>query len=167
MSQPGPDALLAFSRAKLGGRPAERRARRTRRQTAQVLGTVRLFTGFSHRHLDRLARETDEQVFEPGQRIVQEGERGETLYVVLAGEAKVVRGRRTVARMYPGDVFGELSALDGGPRTASITAVTRVEVLRLFRHTLMGMLEREPELSFKLLDVIVRRFRQLRHPVFG
>jgi CRP-like cAMP-binding protein len=69
--------------------------------------------------------------------------------------------------MYPGDVFGELSALDGGPRTASITAVTRVEVLRLFRHTLMGMLEREPELSFKLLDVIVRRFRQLRHPVFG
>ena len=167
MSQPGPDALLAFTRTKLGASPPERRARRTRRQTAQVLGTVPLFAGFSHRHLERLARETDEQVFEPGQHIVEEGQRGETLYVVLSGEAKVVRGRRTVARMYPGDVFGELSALDGGPRTASITAVTRVEVLRLFRHTLMGMLEREPELSFKLLNVIVRRFRQQRHPVFG
>lgn len=126
-----------------------------------------LFSGFSRRHLERLATETDEQAFEPGQHIVQEGQSGETLYVVLSGEAKVVRRGRRVARMYPGDVFGELSALDGGPRTASVIAVTRVEVLRLFRHTLLRMLEREPELSFKLLDVIVRRLRQQRHPVFS
>ena len=126
-----------------------------------------LFTGFSRRHLEQLAREADELDFEPGQHIVQEGARGETLFVMLAGEAKVVRGGRAVARLYPGDVFGELSAIDGGPRTASVTAVTRVVALRLFRHTLLRMLEREPELSFKLLSVIVRRLRQLRHPVFG
>jgi CRP/FNR family transcriptional regulator, cyclic AMP receptor protein len=106
-------------------------------------------------------------VFEPGQYIVQEGQPGETLYLVASGEAKVIRRGRRVARMYPGDVFGELSALDGGPRTASVVAVTRVEVLRLFRRTMLKLLEREPELSFKLLDVIVRRLRQQRHPVFS
>jgi CRP/FNR family transcriptional regulator, cyclic AMP receptor protein len=132
-----------------------------------ALGGVPLFAGFSRRHLDRLAAETDEQMFEPGQHIVEEGQPGETLYVVLSGEAKVVRRGRSVARMYPGDVFGELSALDGGPRTASVVAVTGVDVLRLYRRTLLKMLEREPELSFKLLDVIVRRLRQQRHPVFG
>ena len=64
-------------------------------------------------------------------------------------------------------MFGELSALDGGPRTASVIAVTRVEVLRLFRRTLIRMLEREPDVLFRLLEVVVRRVRQLRHPVFG
>jgi CRP-like cAMP-binding protein len=132
-----------------------------------VLAAVPLFVGLSRRHLERLAAETDELGFEAGQHVVLEGEPGETLYVVLSGEAKVVRRGRTVARMYPGDVFGELSALDGGPRTASVIAVTHVDALRLFRHTLMRMLEREPALSLKLLEVIVRRIRQLRHPVFG
>lgn len=167
MSQPAPDALRSPRRSPFGGRRPEQRARRTRRQTAEVLGTVDLFAGFARRDLQRLAAETDEQAFEPGRHIVHEGRPGETLYVVLSGETKVVRRGRTVARMYPGDVFGELSALDGGPRTANVVAVTRVEVLRLFRHTLLAMLEREPDLSFKLLDVIVRRLRQLRHPVFG
>jgi CRP-like cAMP-binding protein len=159
--------LTVLSGRRVGGRRPEQSARRTKRQTAQVLGAVPLFAELSQRQLERLAREADEQTFEPGRPIVQEGQPGETLYIVLSGEAKVIRGHRTVARMYPGDVFGELSALDGGPRTASVTADTRVEVLRLFRHTLLRMIEREPELSFKLLDVIVRRLRQLRHPVFG
>ena len=132
-----------------------------------MLAAVPLFVGLSRRHVERLAAETDELGFEAGQHVVVEGEPGETLYVVLSGEAKVVRRGRTVARMYPGDVFGELSALDGGPRTASVIAVTHVDALRLFRHTLMRMLEREPALSLKLLEVIVRRIRQLRHPVFG
>jgi CRP-like cAMP-binding protein len=73
----------------------------------------------------------------------------------------VVRKKRTVAHLLPGDFFGELSALDGGPRTASVVAETPVRVLRLFRHTLMKMIKDEPQVAMKLLDGIVRRIRQV------
>jgi CRP-like cAMP-binding protein len=63
-------------------------------------------------------------------------------------------------------VFGELSAIDGGPRTADVVAETPLVVLRLFRRTLLRLLHEEPGLALKLLDVIVRRLRQLRHPAF-
>ena len=61
--------------------------------------------------------------------------------------------------MLPGDFFGELSALDGGPRSASVMAETPIVRVRLFRRTLMALLEDEPQVTLKLLDGIVRRVR--------
>jgi CRP-like cAMP-binding protein len=122
-----------------------------------------LFAGLSKRHLQRLAGDTDELTFAPGEAIVREGDLGETLFVVLEGEGKVVRGSRKVGAVLPGDFFGELSAIDGAPRTASVVAVTRMRVLRLFRRHLMSLLDDEPQVTLKLLDGIVRRFRQVDH----
>jgi CRP/FNR family transcriptional regulator, cyclic AMP receptor protein len=160
MNQGIPELLKNVS-PKIGGRRPEQAPRRTRRQSATALAGVPMFTGFGARHMNRLAEESDELVFEPGQAIVQEGEPGEALFVVMAGQAKVVRKKRTVAHLLPGDFFGELSALDGGPRTASVVAETPVRVLRLFRHTLMKMIQDEPQVAMKLLDGIVRRIRQV------
>jgi CRP-like cAMP-binding protein len=160
MNQGIPELLKSVG-PKIGGRRPEQAPRRTRRQSAAALAGVPLFTGFGARHMNRLAEESDELVFEPGQAIVQEGEPGEALFVVMAGQAKVVRKKRTVAHLLPGDFFGELSALDGGPRTASVVAETPVRVLRLFRHTLMKMIKDEPQVAMKLLDGIVRRIRQV------
>jgi CRP-like cAMP-binding protein len=162
MSQSLPDAVLRGAGTNaFAERQPEVPITRTRRETAAVLGGIPLFQGFSKRHLQKVAASTDELTFTPGQRIVEEGNLGETLFVMLAGQAKVVRGRRTVATVVPGDFFGELSALDGGPRTATIVAETPVRVLRVFRHTLVSMVEEEPSLSLKLLDGIVRRIRQV------
>jgi CRP-like cAMP-binding protein len=151
---------------KLGGRAVPKRRpqqapRRTRRQTAVALAGVPMFAGFKARHLNRLAAEADELSFEPGQSIVVEGEPGEALFVVMAGQAKVTRGGKRVGRVLPGDFFGELSALDGGPRSASIVAETPMKVLRLFRRTLTRMIEEEPQVALTLLDGIVRRFREV------
>ena len=55
-----------------------------------------------------------------GHSIVREGDDGDSFFVVLAGQAKVVVKGRTVAATLPGDHFGEISLLDGGPRTASV-----------------------------------------------
>jgi CRP-like cAMP-binding protein len=146
------------------GRPKrapEQPPRRTKRQTATVLGGVPLFSSLPRRALERLAEETDELTFRPGQTVVEEGLLGETLFVVLSGEGKVVRKGRTLARVRPGDFFGELSALDGGPRTATIVAQTPLEVLRLFRRTLFSLLSDEPQLALKLMDGIVRRVREI------
>lgn len=162
MSQSLPDAVLRASGTNaFNERQPEVPLARTQRETAAVLGGVPLFQGFSKRHLQRLAKATDELSYAPGQRIVEEGNPGEALFIVLAGQAKVVRNRRTVGTVVPGDFFGELSALDGGPRTATIVAETPVRVLRLFRRTMVAMIEDEPQLSLKLLDGIVGRIRQV------
>jgi protein phosphatase len=121
-----------------------------------------LFGGLSKRHLRRLAEESDVARYTPGRAIVEEGQSGEAMYVLLSGSARVVRGHRTVATLIPGDFFGELSALDRGPRTASIVAETHVEVLRVFRHTLYDLLRAEPSLVFRMLEGLARRLRNVR-----
>jgi CRP/FNR family cyclic AMP-dependent transcriptional regulator len=145
----------------IGRRQPEQQPRRTRRQTAVALAGVPIFAGFTARHLNRLAGDTDELSFTPGQSIVAEGEPGEALFVVLSGQGKVTRGGKRVGRVLPGDFFGELSAIDGGPRSASIVAETPMHVLRLFRRTLTRLIEEEPQVALTLLDGIVRRIREI------
>jgi CRP-like cAMP-binding protein len=154
--------LLAHDASRRGRGPRpEQEATRTRRQTAQILGSVPLFRGYASRHLSALAKETEELVYAAGEHLVEEGQLGETLFVVLSGSAKVVRGGRVVGRVVPGDFFGELSAIDGGPRSASVIATTPMRTLRLFRHTLIRQLEREPALALRLLDGMAARLRQV------
>lgn len=160
----GAEAIIQRSKQRPPAPSPELKLRRTQRETVTALAGVPLFADFTKRHLARLARETDELGFSPGERIVEEGMLGETLYVVLSGRAKVTRAGRKVGEVLPGDFFGELSALDAGPRTATVVADTPVRVLRLFRHTLRSLLADEPQLTVKLLSGIVRRVRGLeRH----
>jgi CRP/FNR family cyclic AMP-dependent transcriptional regulator len=162
MSQSFPDL---WRREEAGRRANPRRPeqapKRTKRQTATALAGVPLFADFSKKHLQRLAADTDELTFAPGESVVREGELGETLFVVLAGEGKVVRAKRKVGTVLPGDFFGELAAIDAQPRSASVVAVTPLRVLRLFRRHLLALLDDEPQVTLKLLDGIVRRIRQV------
>jgi len=160
MSQSGPDALLR-ERRPIGSRRPEVSAARTKRESVVALKGVPLFSDLPKRALQRLAREADELSFEPGQQLVEEGRLGETLFVVIQGKAKITRRGRRVGSVVPGDFFGELSTIDGGPRTATVVAETPMRVLRLFRSTLRKLLHDEPELSIKILDGIVRRIRQV------
>ena len=162
MSQGAADMVMREAARHPGGRLPEQLPRRTVRENAETLATVPLFVGFSKKHLRRLAAEADELSFEPRASVVEEGMLGETLFVVLSGRAKVTRRGRRVGEVLPGDFFGELSALDGGPRSATVTAETPMRVLRLFRHTLSDLLRDEPRLTLKLLDGIVRRIREVQ-----
>lgn len=161
MSQSGPEMLVLGSGRKLGRWRPEQSPRRTKRETAAALAGVPLFVDLPKRHLNRLAEQSDVLTFGEGDAIVREGDPGETLFVVLSGQGRVIRGDRKVGSVMPGDFFGELSAIDGGPRTASVTAETPVEVLRLFRRTLSKLLHDEPVVTLRLLDGIVRRIRQV------
>ena len=139
----------------------EQSAARTRRRSTVALSGVPLFAGFSKRHLQHLADATDEVRFPAGASIVEEGNLGETLFVVLEGQAKVVRGGKIRTRLVPGDFFGEVSVLDGGPRTASVVAETPVAALRLFRQTVLELMESEPQFALALLEGIARRIREI------
>lgn len=161
MSKSFPDLWRRESARRPPARRPEQPLKRTKRRSATALAAVPLFSEFSRRHLERLAADTDELTFGPGEPVVREGELGETLFVVLEGEGRVVRGGRKVGTVLPGDFFGELAAIDAQPRSASVVAVTPMRVLRLFRRHLMALLKDEPHVTLKLLDGIVRRFRQV------
>lgn len=126
-----------------------------------ALSHVSLFSGLSRKDLERVADESDVVSFTSGQTVVEEGMLGETMFVVLSGEAKAMRGTRRLATIRPGDFFGEIAVLDGSPRSATVVAETPLVVVRLFRRTLMRLLEAEPQLALKILDGIVRRIRDL------
>jgi CRP-like cAMP-binding protein len=159
--QSGAEAIVQRSKKAPPEPPPEVKIRRTQRETVTALAGVPLFADFTKKHLARLARETDELGFSSGEKVVEEGMLGETLFVVLSGRANVTRGGRKVGEVLPGDFFGELSTIDGGPRSASVVADTPVRVLRLFRHTLYDLLREEPQLTLKLLSGIVRRVRSV------
>lgn len=133
-----------------------------------ALAQVPLFSGLAPRHLKRLADLTEEQRYMEGARVVREGDAGDTFYVILEGEAKVTnRGGRLVNRLRPGDFFGEISLLDGGPRTANVVALTPLTMLALPRAAFLKMLGQEREIGVKLLGHAASMLRRLEHSTSG
>jgi CRP-like cAMP-binding protein len=127
---------------------------------SQILAQVPLFAGLSRRHLKQIAEHADEIGFRKGEAIVEEDQPGGTFYVILEGEIKVVRGTRTIARMGPGEFFGEISLLDGGPRTATVIAETPVSAVRVFKRSFDKVVTQEPGVASQILAVVARRLRE-------
>ncbi len=160
MPQSLPEMFVGERRRPVRGGPVQAPPR-TRRRSTVALSGVPLFAGFSTRHLQRLAAAADEVAFRAGERIVEQGNPGETLFVLMEGEAKVIRDGTVRSRLVPGDFFGEISVLDGGPRTADVVAQTPVSALRVFRRTVLEMIGSEPDLALGLLEGIARRIREI------
>ena len=127
---------------------------------AEILAQVPLFSGLSRRHLKQIAEHADEIGFRQGEAIVEEDQPGTSFYVLLEGEVKVVRGRRTIAHMGPGEFFGEISLLDGGPRTATVIAETPVTAVRVFKRSFDKVVTQEPGVASQILAVVARRLRE-------
>src|SRR2546423_8929189 len=103
------------------------------------LRAVPLFGGLSKKELAAVRRMATELEFPAGSLIVEQGAVASDFYLVLEGEAAVMEdGRLKRHTLGPGDYFGEMSVIDGRPRTATIMALSRVWILRLdapnFRH---------------------------------
>jgi len=97
----------------------------------------------------------------PGETIYDEGEHGEHFYVVQSGEVELVRmaedKERVVARLGPGDFFGELSAVMGERRTSKAVAVNTTRLIALDRETLESMCLDEPVIAMRLIRSLVAR----------
>jgi CRP/FNR family transcriptional regulator, cyclic AMP receptor protein len=139
-----------------GGHPADRPLGK---RGADLLAGVPLFSGLSRRHLRRLAERADVASFHAKEVIVKQGQPGGTFYAILEGEARVSQGSRAVATLGPGAFFGEISLLDGGPRTADVVAETPVTAIRIFKRTFDTMLTEEPGVAAKVLAVVAGRLR--------
>lgn len=124
-----------------------------------VLGTIPLFASLSKRHRRKLLRGMRVFDYEPGHAIVRQGDEGETMFVVLEGEARVIRRGRTAGRLFAGDVFGEVSVFDTRPRTATVQTVTQTTCLALHRDELRKILADEPKAAWALLGTLAKRLR--------
>ena len=133
-----------------------------------VLAQVPLFADLSSRHLKRLADRMAEQRFMEGASVVKHGDVGDTFYVIVEGEAKVVApGGRVVHRLRPGEFFGEISLLDGGPRTATVVAETPMLMLTLARSAFRELIEVEPRVAVGMLKHVASMLRRLERPASG
>jgi CRP-like cAMP-binding protein len=145
--------------------PAPTTTSATRKPGIRLLATVPLFAGLSQAHLRSVASLAEEVRYSPGRMIVRTGTPGVAFYVIVDGTAKVVRGTISSARgtwtLGPGDVFGEMALLDGGPRTASVVAETPLTTIRIERAQFRRMLREEPDIALKLLESMASRMRGL------
>jgi CRP/FNR family transcriptional regulator, cyclic AMP receptor protein len=133
----------------------------TNKQLTTVLHAVPLFEGLSAKQLRAVADLTEVARFMAGVSIVKQGVIGDSFYVVLTGQAKVVASGRTLNRLLPGGYFGEISLLDGGPRTASVVSETEMTLVMIAQADFLAMLARNPDISICLLEGLARAVRRM------
>jgi CRP-like cAMP-binding protein len=125
-----------------------------------VLQTVPLFASLSKRHLRRVAKLARPVRFAANTVVVRAGARGDTFYVIIDGEGRVATPSGTV-RLGPLDFFGEMSLIDGGPRSATVEATSEMLAMRLTRTSFVKLLQGEPEIALGIMKELVRRVRDL------
>jgi len=129
------------------------------KEWAAVLADLPLFEGLSKRQLTKIANLAVARRLPPLTSIVTRGDSGDAFYVILTGTAMVRRPGRRSVNLGPGEFFGEMALLDGAPRTATVEAVTEVEVMLIPRTAFRKMLRSEPLISMKMLETVATRLR--------
>lgn len=116
-----------------------------------------LFAHCSKKDLQQIAQIADEVDLRAGKVLIREGERGREFFVLVSGEVEVRRKGRKVSTLGPGSFFGELALLSKAPRTATVTAVTPIDVLVITDSAFLGLMDRVPELWLKVARALAER----------
>ena len=132
---------------------------------AARLGTIDLFDALPQDLRIALSRTAHEHIFGAGEAIVRQTESGNSMYVMLAGRARVVLepSGQEVAVIEPGGIFGEMSMLTGDPRTATVRAIGDVRVLEITAERFREVALQHPELVEHVSNVIATRRVGLDH----
>jgi CRP/FNR family transcriptional regulator, cyclic AMP receptor protein len=93
--------------------------------------------------------------------LTRAGESGEEFFFILDGAAMVEVTRRKRVRLMPGEFFGEMSLLDGEPRSATVRAETDMRLLVILRRNFQSLLTQVPDITRAILIVLSRRLRDL------
>ena len=129
------------------------------RDRFEILSRVPLFSRVGKRQLRRIAALAKLEQFAPGDVIVQAGERGDGFHLIVGGRAKVLgKSSRTYG---PGDFFGETALIDGGPRSATVTAVTEVQAMTVPHRDFKKVLDQEPKIAVGIMTELAARIRRL------
>jgi CRP-like cAMP-binding protein len=124
-----------------------------------------LFREFSSSVIEEFASHMRRRAVSRGTTIFSKGEAGTGLFGVIGGAVKIsvlsAEGKELVINIIqPGEIFGEIALLDGGPRTANATAVSDCQLFVLERRDFIPLLQRQPDIAVKFIEILCRRLRR-------
>jgi CRP-like cAMP-binding protein len=129
------------------------------------LQRVPLFSGFDEDELRRIAELSRIAEAPAGSVVTQIGESGDSFFVIIDGTVMVRTPVGAGNQLRPGDFFGEMSLLDGEPRSATIVATTDLRLLIVDRSHFWRLLDETPDLIRRILTILSRRVRRLEQTV--
>jgi CRP/FNR family cyclic AMP-dependent transcriptional regulator len=131
-----------------------------------TLARVDLFSDFTKKDLQTLAKSCQERKYSAGTKLFSQGDTGVGLYVITNGKVRITQARNPdrveeeLRILGPGDVMGEMALLDDLPRSASATAIDDVTALLLPVWEFRTVVQSHPDMALKLLGVLSRRLRK-------
>jgi CRP-like cAMP-binding protein len=128
---------------------------------AARLKAVPLFAHCDAKQIDFIVTQVDEMDFAAGKVLCTEGTYGGDFFILESGAADVTRGDKKIATMQPGDFFGEIALVDGGPRTATVTAEEASRLLVVGHREFHALLEQNPGIQLQVLKALAKRVRTL------
>jgi len=131
------------------------------RDPVAALQRVALFAGMDRRQSEQIARLLKERRFQKGETVILEGSGGAAFFLIDSGEATVSQKGVVLRTIGPGDHFGELALIDGGPRTATVTAATDLVCYGLTFWEFRPLIERNGTIAWKILQELVKRLRDV------
>jgi CRP/FNR family cyclic AMP-dependent transcriptional regulator len=124
-----------------------------------LLAGVPFFSACTPEELAKISQMSTAVEVKAGAVLTREGHLGQEFFVIIEGEVKVEKDGKTVATLGRGDFFGEASLLDGGPRTATVTAVTDLVVEAIDHREFVALLEDAPHFTRSILKGVATRLR--------
>lgn len=131
----------------------------SKKQGIVLLSGVPIFSELSQAELGALWSSFGHMHHAAGSTVLAEGRGGSAFHIIVSGEARVTR-KRTKVTLGPGKFFGELTMIDQGPRTATVTAATELETATIDHHEFKSLLESKPKLAWKLVVHLSGRLRE-------
>lgn len=129
-------------------------------EVALALDAVELFSGCSQRELKAVAGLCTRLDIDAGVVLTRQGTHDPQCFVVAAGSAAVEIDGRAVGTVGPGDMVGEMSLLDGGPRSATVTSLSPMTLYVMSRREFQSMMRTNPTIVRKIATSLARRLRQ-------
>ena len=133
---------------------------RSRINKVVVLERLPLFAGLSGKELERIGRLVKEVEVPAGERLAATGEAGRELFIIVDGRALVTTPHGRVIRLGPGDLFGEMSLIDGEPRSADVTATTPMRLLAIGYREFWQLLDESLPIVRKIMRSLCQRVRR-------
>jgi hypothetical protein len=127
------------------------------RDASERLRELPLFAGCAREELQRILNLAEDKEVAKRTDLTREGDAGDTFYVILHGTATVTRGGEKLATLGPGSFFGETALLTGGPRTATVTADSRMKVAAFDQAGFDAILNESRTVSRRILEGVAER----------
>ena len=129
------------------------------KQIISLMKGTPIFSRLSESSLKSVLKSAVQKKSPAGTKIVEKGKGGVGFYLILEGTAEVIRDGEKLAEFGAGNFFGELSVIDGAPRTADVVAMTDTNCLIITQWAMKSLIENHPEIAQGMLDELVRRLR--------